>query len=335
MSTHTVNNPDYIFLGAGCASLSLVMRMIKSGKFSDKQILLIDKAPKTKNDRTWCFWEKENGFFKDIEYKKWESVHFNSNKFSSLLDIYPYEYKMIRGIDFYNYCFEEIKRQNNVHIIYREIKNYSYKDETVTIDSGTEKITAKNAIVFNSIYTPSKKYERSISLMQHFKGWIIETDKPSFTPGIATLMDFRVHQDEGTTFAYMLPFSETNALVEYTLFTGKLLGKQQYDAELKAYINDFLKIDQYKICDEEFGVIPMTNEKFEFYKDGVFNIGTAGGQTKASSGYTFQFIQKQSEKIVDGLIQGRSLQTVPATPNTVFIFMILYFFAGRKEIRER
>jgi hypothetical protein len=39
---------DFIFLGAGCATLSIVMRMIRSGKFSDKKILLIDKEKKHK-----------------------------------------------------------------------------------------------------------------------------------------------------------------------------------------------------------------------------------------------------------------------------------------------
>ncbi len=63
---------DYIFAGAGAAGLSLLTRMIASGKFSDKKILLIDKAPKTSNDRTWCFWEKENSFFEEIVYRKWD-----------------------------------------------------------------------------------------------------------------------------------------------------------------------------------------------------------------------------------------------------------------------
>ena len=54
-----------LFSGAGCASLSLLMRMIRSGKFTDKKILLIDKEQKNKNDRTWCFWETQNGFFED------------------------------------------------------------------------------------------------------------------------------------------------------------------------------------------------------------------------------------------------------------------------------
>jgi lycopene beta-cyclase len=35
----------------------------------------------------------------------------------------------------------------------------------------------------------------------------------------------------------------------------------------------------------------------------VINIGTAGGQTKGSSGYTFQFIQKHTEKLVSSLLQ--------------------------------
>ena len=59
-------------------------------------------------------------------------------------------------------------------------------------------------------------------------------------------------------------------------------------------MGDFLGLDNYTIVEEEFGVIPMTNTNFPFFKDGMYYIGTAGGQTKASTGYTFRFIQKQA-----------------------------------------
>ena len=98
------------------------------------------------------------------------------------------------------------------------------------------------------------------------------------------------------------------------MFTKTLLEQQQYDDELKNYLTEILKLENYTVSDTEFGVIPMTNRKFEFQNNGVFNIGTAGGQTKASSGYTFQFIQKQSQIIVDSLIKGRSLKQIPSTP---------------------
>ena len=125
-------------------------------------------------------------------------------------------------------------------------------------------------------------------------------------------MDFRVHQRHGTSFVYVLPTSESRALVEYTLFTPHVLETQQYDIELRNYIHSVLKLKDFTIVEEEFGIIPMTNAKFKFFGNGMYNIGIAGGQTKASTGYTFQFIQKQSERIVSCLIQDKPLSDIPA-----------------------
>ena len=291
------------------------MRMIHSGQFTDKKILLLDKEPKTKNDRTWCFWEKENGFFEDVVYRKWNTVSFLSDEFSSVMDITPYQYKMIRGLDFYEYCFREITRHNNIEVAYGDVKSWKYEkdDLLLRINENEFRLFAPDTEIFNSIYTPSAQKKNNIRLLQHFKGWIIESDKPVFDPDEATMMDFRVHQHHGTTFAYVLPFSSTTALVEYTLFTKNLLASQQYDEELKDYISTFLRIDGYKVREEEFGVIPMTNEKFRFAGNG-WQIGTAGGQTKGSSGYTFQFIQKQSTEIAAYLIARKNLNYLPVTP---------------------
>jgi len=301
---------DFIFCGAGCASLSLLMRMIRSGKFADKKILLIEKETKTRNDRTWCFWETQPGYFEDIVYHKWNTISFLSNDFSATTNINPYQYKMIRGIDFYKYCFDEIKKCPSIEILNGNLSTgYSHK-EGVTIRIDDKTLHLDSATVFNSITSLENKQSGEIKLLQHFKGWVVESAKPFFDPGIASIMDFRVHQDHGTTFAYVLPFTETKALVEYTLFTKTLLEKQQYDAELKKYLSEILKLEDYTVLDAEFGVIPMTNRKFEFQNHGVFNIGTAGGQTKASSGYTFQFIQKQSQQIADCLANADSLFTI-------------------------
>ena len=287
--------------------------MIGSGKFHNKKILLIDKEPKTNNDRTWCYWEKEQGFFEDIVYKKWHTVSFLSNDFSSRMDIAPYQYKMIRGIDFYNYCFAEIEKHFNIEVFYGHINSWQYEKGNAVFIIDNKEYNFGKTLVFNSVYEPDITDKNIIRLLQHFKGWIIETDKPVFNPVEATMMDFRVPQQHGSTFAYVLPFSTTTALVEYTLFTKELLAQKEYDKELANYIHTFLGITDYTVKETEFGVIPMTNEKFQFAKHG-WQIGTAGGQTKASSGYTFQFIQKQSQQIVNCLIAGKKLNTINATP---------------------
>ena len=300
---------DFIFLGAGCASLSLVMRMIKSGKFNDKKILLIDKEPKIRNDRTWCFWEKQDGFFADIVYKKWNRLSFLSDEYVDVMDISPYQYKMIRGLDFYNYCFNEISKHLNIEISYADIKSISFENKTLKLEANDHSTELYGETVFNSLSLHKNRQQAGnvIDILQHFKGWIIEAPTAVFDPAVATFMDFRVPQTRGTTFAYVLPFSETKALVEFTLFTKSVLKDEEYDEALRNYLEGFLKIEEYKIIEKEFGVILMTTRKFDFRSGDAFNIGVAGGQTKASSGYTFQFIQKQAEAIIKCLVEKQDL----------------------------
>jgi lycopene beta-cyclase len=298
LADHSTKSYDFIFLGTGCASLSILMRMIGSGRFADKTFLLIDKESKNNNDRTWCFWEKENGYFETIVYKKWNDLLFKTGELSLSLNIAPYKYKMIRGIDFYNYCFSKIALQSNIQIKYGKID--FERNNSIKING--ESLITNYAIVFNSIYLPAKKEQNKFYLLQHFKGWIIETSTNQFNPDQGTLMDFSISQKHGTTFIYVLPLTPNKALVEYTLFTKNLLQKEEYDLQLQNYIKQQLHISNFKIVEEEFGVIPMTNEDFTAYENGMYHIGTAGGQTKPSTGYTFQFIQKQASQIVKDLI---------------------------------
>jgi lycopene beta-cyclase len=301
---------DYIVAGAGCAGLSFLTRLLQTGRFNDKKILLIDKAPKTTNDRTWCFWEKEHGYFEKIVYRSWDHLWFHSKDHSALHQIAPYRYKMIRGGDFYKYCFDLIAQFPNVTIQYGNVDSFKNRESGSLLYTNGEAIEAD--YIFNSIiFDRPQLAGNQFYLLQHFKGWVIETGKPVFNPAEATLMDFRVSQRHGTTFVYVMPFSETKALVEYTLISKELLEKEDYDAGLKDYLHRFLNLQNYSVLHEEFGSIPMTNYRYRQAGGNIIHLGTAGGQTRPSSGYTFQFIQKQSARMVDSLLQ----KGIPLTVN--------------------
>jgi lycopene beta-cyclase len=295
---------DYIISGAGCAGLSLLMRMISSGKFEGKKILVADRDFKARNDRTWCFWEKEEGLFESIVYREWSDLYFFGESYDSLLNIEPYRYKMIRGRDFYEHCFEVIRKNSDIELKEGNVEGFqtTKRGAIVTIDG----VHYEGDYIFNSILfgdvSQLKHGSQYYFLKQHFKGWVIRTERPVFEAAKATLMDFRPSQAHGATFAYVLPFSETHALVEYTLFTRDLLKSEEYDEALKKYIADNVTTESYTIEESEFGVIPMTNFPFRPYDGNVVNIGTAGGQTKPSSGYTFRFIQKYTKNLVDALV---------------------------------
>ena len=303
---------DYIFLGTGAAGLSLLKRMIDSGKFSDKKILLVDRDKKRSNDRTWCFWEKGTGYFEPVVHKSWDHLSFKSDKFSSRLDAGDYRYKMIRAIDFYQYCFSKIEKLPNIEIINGNV-SAEYQAGRASYYVNRKKLPVENSFVFNSIFFKPKLIENRPALLQHFQGWLIETSAPAFDPTEAVLMDFRVHQNHGTSFVYVLPLSSTKALVEYTLFTKQPLAPEQYHHELNAYINTYLNIKNFKIVEAEYGEIPMAVSNSPFFENGVYNIGMVGGQTKASTGYTFSFIQKQSQFIVQSLINKEILTDVNAS----------------------
>ncbi|MBZ5858021.1 lycopene cyclase family protein [Flavihumibacter profundi] len=301
---------DYVFTGAGAAGLSLLMRMLLSGKFRNKTFLLVDKDRKDQNDRTWCFWERGKGLFDEIVYKSWDDVWFHGQGFSKKFRISPYRYKMIRGIDFYNHCINYIKQQENVMILFEPIKRIINKDSYAALELENGEGYYAKEFMFNSIlFEEPPKDDKTQTLLQHFKGWFIETEEPFFDPSASTLMDFRVSQERGTTFVYTMPIDERKALIEYTLFSESLLDNEVYEQGLHDYIRDFLKPGNYTITEKEFGVIPMTNHRFPAGEGRVVNIGMAGGQTKSSSGYTFQFIQRHSAEMLESML-------VHGTPRT-------------------
>ena len=297
---HKALQADYIITGAGCAGLSLAMHMAASGSFGGKKILLLDQEKKQSNDRTWCFWEKEAGLFQSIVFREWQRIWFADETDRQQLSISPYIYKMIRGIDFYNYCRKELSAHPQISFISEKVESIFSDDKSTGVVVNGEALYCEH--VFNSILFEKPVLKKNeYWLFQHFKGWIIETETDAFDPDAATLMDFRTSQQQGTAFCYVLPFSARRALVEYTLFSPSLLEPDAYRQGLELYIRDVLGIAAYRILDEEQGMIPMTNHRFERGRRNITNIGTAGGQTKGSSGYTFQFIQKHSRAIVQAM----------------------------------
>ncbi|MQP51440.1 MULTISPECIES: lycopene cyclase family protein [unclassified Flavobacterium] len=304
----------YIFTGSGLSALMTVYEMLLSGKFEDKSILLIDENAKKVNDRTWCFWDEDN-LFEDIVSKKWNQAVFANEKFNRVLELTPYQYKKINGLDFYELVFKKISEHKNIHFLNQKVVDFKELDNHCVVKTESETITCNK--IFNSIYTQDQRsncmehsginpevvttQNKFPLIQQHFVGWFIKSKEAVFTPNCATFMDFSVEQKGNTRFMYVLPTSSTEALLEYTLFSKDLLLKEEYETEIQKYIKN-LGITEYEILEKEQGNIPMTC--YPFWKHNtknIINIGSAGGWTKASTGYTFKNATKKSKALVQFL----------------------------------
>jgi lycopene beta-cyclase len=290
---------DYIITGAGAAGRSLVYHLGQAG-FHHQRVLLVDEAPKRQNDRTWCFWEVGSGPFEAVVARSWDQLWFHGAEHSRRIAIEPYRYKMIEGGDFYRFTEEWIASQPNITRHYGRVERIEERGEGVAVLVDNEEYHGR--WVFNSIYKPRRRHPSYVHWLQHFKGWVIKSREPRFDPEAATFMDFRIEQGNDVRFVYVLPYDAHTALVEYTFFSPALVTHEIYDAGLRSYIASHLGIDSYSIEHVEFGVIPMTDMPFVRQPSPhVMNIGTAGGMTKASTGYTFQRIQQQSARIAASL----------------------------------
>lgn len=292
---------DYIFTGSGLSALMTVNEMMQSGKFDAQSLLMIDLDAKKTNDRTWCFWD-ENNLFGEIVTKKWDQAIFANNNSNRIIELHPYRYKKIKGLDFYDLVFEKISKHKNIHFLNQKVVDCIELENHCIVKTeadGTEK-TFTCTKIFNSIYHPEivKRQKKFPLVQQHFIGWFIKTNQAVFNSNCATFMDFSIAQKGNTRFMYVLPTSETEALIEYTLFSKDVLPKEEYELEIENYIKN-LGITDYEIIEKEVGNIPMTC--YPFWKQNtknIINIGSAGGWTKASTGYTFKNAAKKSKALV-------------------------------------
>ena len=253
---------DYIILGAGLSGLMMVLRMLDDPYFEDKQILLIDQNLKKGNDRTWSFWQKEPTFIDHLITKTWSTIKVAGQEWQDDIKIDPYRYASIEGSDFYTYAFAKAEATQNITLLEARALQLNENQDGVQVE--TDKGTYTSTQVLNSLFDPTilEKQQQYDVLQQHFLGWFIETEQPTFDPDVATFMDFSIPQQGNCRFMYVLPTSPTEALFEYTLFSKTLLPEAEYEVAIKAYL-DSIGVSQYTIKRKEKGSIPMTCYPFE------------------------------------------------------------------------
>lgn len=311
---------DFILAGGGAAGLSLALRLAQA--FPDHKILILDREPKRTNDRTWCFWSVHPSPYPTATFRTWDRLAFYGLNFSKTYVLSPYRYYLIRGIDFYRHAYDRLSSFPNVQFEYGELGGIQEDQEHASVSLNGMAFEGK--WVFSSLYDPqkiSKQPRRYHYLKQHFRGWEIETSTPCFDPQMPTLFDFRTPQDGQMRFMYILPFSEREAMVEYTLFSPEVLTDEEYDTALRNYIADILKIKEYQIKAVENGVIPMSDQPLpRKLGERILAVGTLGGRVKPSSGYAFLRIQKDSEAIVRSLLQQGHPFDLPDSPSRYHLF---------------
>ena len=266
---------DYVIIGGGCAGLSLAYELEIHKKLEDKKLAVIEPRSEYKRDKTWSFWKMISHNFDDCVKKSWKEFSIKTSSNSKIIKCDNLPYQSIDSGLFYKKINDKLEKNKNIKF-FKNIKD----------------VNINNAFVFNSV--PLLNNNRS-NLWQHFHGIEIETNEDFFNENIVDLMDFDCDQRNSVHFFYTLPFTKKRAMIETTWLSKEDGSLKDYDSQLKNYIN-YLGIKDYKINFKEEGAIPLFLPLNEKEKNKI-NIGTAGGMTRLSTGYTFLNIQEHCKYI--------------------------------------
>lgn len=306
-----MHDTEVAIVGAGAAGLSLAYWLCAaSSSRALPSLTLIDAPPGPDRtpERTWCFWEEPDGAYDAAITASWGTLRVRAPDGIAMTGRpTPLRYKMLRSSDFASLVDKRLGQVSGVHRVEAtvdEVRDVEHGAQVRGTTARGRPLTLRAKWVFDSRPLVKLPPART-TWLQHFRGWFLRTDLPVFDVDTADLMDFRTPQPvHGLSFGYVLPTSPYEALVEYTEFSPSVLDDQGYERALRHYTREVLGLGGFDVLRAEQGVIPMTDAQFP-RRDGasVFRIGTAGGATRPSTGYTFSAVQRQVRAVAAACLQ--------------------------------
>jgi lycopene beta-cyclase len=296
---------DLIVIGAGCAGLSLGCHLTQMGNDSPRTIFL-EQRQEYQNDRTWCFWGYPKTPFIDLIQNRWSLVKVkDSNGQSALIQCESSPYQLLIGSDFYQHAIQQIAQNNRLHLrtgvkLFTEPSRVGndWLIQTSDGDFLTKAVIDTRPVPIDAM--------QDTKLWQSFVGYDIECEDPIFDANMAYLMDFCEANDDFVGFTYVLPFSSTKALIEFTTFGQHPYSKADLLARLNKTVAEYVGKSLFSIVRTESGLIPMglseqhKNKMCQFPKSYV-QVGVTAGSARPATGYTFQRIQTWAQKCAEEL----------------------------------
>ncbi|MFN3589142.1 MAG: lycopene cyclase family protein [Spirosomataceae bacterium] len=318
-------NFDIILVGAGCASMQLLHRLVNHPAYANQSILLLDAQPIGAVPKSWCYWTTSTqNPYPDLVEKQWEKLDIGTQSGTLIRTLGDFEYVYLPSHSFFSFHQNYIETLPHVHFLQEKVMQVTQNK----VHTPSHTYTAK--FVCSSLWEPRKRAQ-DIVLNQHFRGFFIRSKSACFDENVPTLMDFRVPQPAGLNFMYVLPFSPQTALVEFTSFSASTYETHVYETAIRTYLAE-RGITDFTVEQTEEGCIPMTTQLFSRYSsNGAIQIGTAAGSVKPATGYAFMRIQADVQLVADAILLNKPLPEIQRTRFDWYDSLLLHIIQHRQE----
>jgi lycopene beta-cyclase len=310
---------DVLILGGGCAGLGLACNLSQYGGRAPRTIIL-EQRNEYRNDRTWCFWGDDAAPYARLAGHQWRHLRVAGGGRCIDFDCGNTPYRMLAADVYYATTLQAIHAnpQLSLHLGHSVVSEPEYTGGVWRIETSQGRISA-GALVDTR---PKPASAQSPALLwQSFFGHEIETSDPVFDPFIADLMDFPEISDHRIAFIYVLPLTETRALVEYTVFAESPLPALALQKGLDAALENRTRGSAYRTLRSEYGCIPMGGNEAApaagRANPSRVHAGLSAGAARPATGYAFQRLQRWGAQCAQALVT--TGVPVPQTPDRLIV----------------
>ena len=319
---------DLVLVGGGGAAVSVLHRLAlagRAGRLPPTRVVVVDPLDRlatTPDDRTWSFWERVGAgtdVFAFVD-RTWTSLRVAGPDRVVDVDLAPtHRYRTLRSSTYYAVVRDLVADPASgvelVHVA-APVRSVVQEGEVVRVDADGAGMRAPWVLTSARLPGETPPVART-ALWQHFLGAVVDTAGVDVDHDRAVLMDLRVPQPpRGTGFGYLLPMGDGTALAEYTVLAPGPADPGLMRSGLDAYLGALGLTRAPRLRPEE-GSVPMTDARHRT-RDGrrsrVVRLGTVGGATRPSTGYTFTAMQRQAVAVADAVAAGRDPVPPPAYP---------------------
>ncbi len=302
---------DILILGAGCAGTSLAHYLEQAGY--DGSVALVDGRTSFDQEQRWCSWADLPASLLSLVEHSWREWGICDEKRLVVRSSEKFTYRQIYAPHFFQKFhspWRDPKTATNLHLG-EFVQKIQPRDGAVEVATNSRRWRAQ--LVFDARHAgglvKNQKIVSSVHLHQTFLGWTVKYPHPVFNTKTAIIMDFRTAQIDGVNFIYVLPYSETEALVESTAFNSSPARWETHLLAVTRYLEQNFGAG-YEIKAEESGALPMMTRSLPTkLHPRIYAIGVAGGAARPSSGYAFHRIQRQTAALARTIVDGETLPT--------------------------
>lgn len=182
---------DLALVGGGGAA-SLVLAALTRHGVQDLRVAVVDPVHRRGQDRTWAFWDRPGNDLDELLSASWSRVEVVTAQTHRTLDVAPLRYAMLRSAPIYDRAAEAERRLRATRVL-ASADTLSDHGDGVLVGGDADRPVLRAGWVLDSRPRPPERPGRT-NWLQHFRGWWLETDRPTFDPARAVLMDFRTPQ---------------------------------------------------------------------------------------------------------------------------------------------